>query len=295
MTQNRQINKRKLWQFIIAAALLCITLPMIIYAVSSHRSNFIDKVEVIYHNDKHVYISHDAVVDILSSMNGKSIFETEIRDLDLTQLETALHNHPWIKNVELYINARRKLTIELLQNQPIARVFYTDNTSEYIDSNGVSLPLDYIYPLPIPFFTNVPHFNDTIQESSDLKSAIMKLSKTIINDEFWNAQITQINVNPSNEFDISTLMGDFVVKLGQENDFREKLHNLQIFFNKGLNKLGWDTYRIIDMRYNGQIVASPALDYIAPPPSDTMINVPEQEETIDKDTMLLSPTDTSTA
>lgn len=295
MSQKRQINKRKVWQFIIATMLLFVILPMMIYAITQHRDGKIDKVEIVYKNDKHVYISHESILDILSSINGGSIYDTPIKEIDVHQLEAGLNQHPWIKNAEVYINSKQQLIVELLQNQPIARVYYQDKHSVYYDSTGVELPIDYIYPLPIPIFTHVPTLSDTMKKDVDLKASILNLSKVMLEDTIWNAQITQIYVNGYNEFNLSTIMGDFIVKLSTEDDFKTKLHNLEIFFDKGLHKLGWDTYKIIDLRYNDQVVASPALDYVAPPPTDTMVEIPDGVEVIENSSPIVEQKDTASA
>lgn len=294
MNENRKINKRKVWQFSIAAVLVCIVLPAIIFAVNSNKNSYIEEIEVKYLNDKHVYISYESIIEALNESLGRNIYEIQIGNLDLNELEKSLNEHPWVQNAEVYINKKKKLIIELIQNQPIARIFYQNNTTVYFDSTGVELPVDYVYPQPIPHFTNVPLLKEETK-SILLKENILNLSKVILADSFWNAQITQIHVSNNLEFDMSTIMGDFVVRLGKGGDYAEKLHQLYIFFDKGLAKLGWDTYKYIDLRYKNQIVTSPALDYVAPPPTDTMIVVPDLEDTIENNHIIVEKIDSSTA
>lgn len=294
MAEYRKINKKKVWQFSIAAILLCIVLPAIIYAVNSNKSSYIDEIEIKYLNDKHVYISHESIIEVLNESLGGSIYEVQIGNLDLNELEKSLNEHPWVQNAEVYINKKKKLIIELMQNQPIARIFYQNNSTVYFDSTGVELPVDYVYPQPIPHFTNVPIVKDDYK-NMELKENILNLSKVILADSFWNSQITQIHVSNNHEFDLSTIMGDFVVRLGKGTEYKEKLHQLYVFFDKGLAKLGWDTYQYIDLRFKNQIVTSPALDYVAPPPNDTMIVVPEYEDTIENNHMIVDKIDSSTA
>lgn len=294
MTQKRNINKRKLWQFLIAAVLLCVIVPVLFMAITSNREGYIDKIELKYLNDKHIYISHESIIDLMSTINQKDIYETPIKDIDVQKLEDELNAHPWVKKAEVYLNKSRKIVVEILQNQPIARVFYQNNKTVYYDSTGVELPIDYVYPLPIPVFTNVAVLKDD-HKSEELKKNILNFSKVINADTFWNAQITQINMSFNHEFDVTTVMGDFVVRFGHDSDYKEKLNNLHVFFNQGLAKLGWDTYDLIDMRYNNQIVTSPALDYIAPPPSDTAITVPNVEEPIEIENSISDQVDTASA
>jgi cell division protein FtsQ len=48
--------------------------------------------------------------------------------------------------------------------------------------------------------------------------------------------------------------GNFVVDLGAPSDYDTKLSNLYRFYNKGLDNVGWDKYRSISLRYEGQVV-----------------------------------------
>jgi cell division protein FtsQ len=48
--------------------------------------------------------------------------------------------------------------------------------------------------------------------------------------------------------------GNFVVDLGEPSGYDTKLSNLYRFYNKGLDNIGWDKYRSISLRYEGQVV-----------------------------------------
>jgi cell division protein FtsQ len=48
--------------------------------------------------------------------------------------------------------------------------------------------------------------------------------------------------------------GDFIVDLGTTEELDTKLNNLYRFYVKGLDRIGWDKYKSISLRYKGQVV-----------------------------------------
>ncbi len=79
-------------------------------------------------------------------------------------------------------------------------------------------------------------------------------------DDFWQAEIVQIvaSTAPSGalEVDLIPRSGDFVVRLGRLEQVEQKLDRLAVFYRQGLPRVGWDAYRSIDVRFDGQVVCS---------------------------------------
>jgi cell division protein FtsQ len=48
--------------------------------------------------------------------------------------------------------------------------------------------------------------------------------------------------------------GHFTVDLGTMDNINTKLKTLYRFYTKGLSNVGWDKYRSISLRYEGQVV-----------------------------------------
>jgi cell division protein FtsQ len=89
-------------------------------------------------------------------------------------------------------------------------------------------------------------------------------------DDFWSAQIVQINVpgdapgsngNPYRwrepELELVPRAGDHTVLLGRlDGDEKQKLEKLRLFYLDGLRHEGWDRFGRIDIRYKDQIVCT---------------------------------------
>ena len=77
-------------------------------------------------------------------------------------------------------------------------------------------------------------------------------------DDFWRSEVVQITARttPSGalEVDLIPRSGRFVVRFGRLERFDEKFDKLLRFYRGGLSRLGWDVYRSIDIRFDGQVV-----------------------------------------
>lgn len=77
-------------------------------------------------------------------------------------------------------------------------------------------------------------------------------------DEFWRSEVVQIiaetSVSGALEVTIIPRSGNHVVLFGRIEDMEAKFNRLMRFYKGGFNKLGWDTYRVVDVRYAGQVV-----------------------------------------
>ncbi|MDR3267157.1 MAG: hypothetical protein LBT24_06285, partial [Tannerella sp.] len=67
-------------------------------------------------------------------------------------------------------------------------------------------------------------------------------------------QIAQIYVAQNQDIELSPTVGNHQIILGKISDYRENLDKLQLFYEKGLNKVGWNKYSVINLKYKNQVV-----------------------------------------
>ena len=51
-------------------------------------------------------------------------------------------------------------------------------------------------------------------------------------------------------------VGDHVICLGKLDDFERKLKRVKVFYEKGLNKVGWNKYSRISVEFGNQIICT---------------------------------------
>ncbi len=106
------------------------------------------------------------------------------------------------------------------------------------------------------------------QQSHLFLTKLINFVKSIENDDFWSAQIVQINVLGGGaengtgswkepQLELVPRAGDQIVMLGPLDGLeREKLDKLKLFYLNGMWHEGWNEFRYINIKYKGQIVCS---------------------------------------
>lgn len=85
---------------------------------------------------------------------------------------------------------------------------------------------------------------------------LKELNECLQNDPFWNNQIEQIHVTPTQELELVPRVGDHIVFLGKPKEIKDKLEKLKAFYVKALNKVGWNKYSRINLEFSNQIICT---------------------------------------
>jgi cell division protein FtsQ len=83
---------------------------------------------------------------------------------------------------------------------------------------------------------------------------IFKTAAFIKKDSLWDAQIAQIYINKDHEIELVPRVGNNRILLGDADSLDTKFKNLLIFYKKVLPRVGWDAYKIINVKYANQVV-----------------------------------------
>ncbi len=59
-----------------------------------------------------------------------------------------------------------------------------------------------------------------------------------MNDPFWMAQVAQIDITAERTFEMTPVVGNHLVKLGNGEDMDKKFHRLMVFYKQVLSKTG---------------------------------------------------------
>ena len=264
MATKRKISVRKIMQVFIT---LVVTTACVIAIVSATRiddNNTLKNVAVHIKNDKkYHFIEQKEIMDLAINSRNIDIVHTPLSKLDIHQMEQVILADPWVADAQVYVDNARVLHMFVTQRVPVVRVFQKDSGSCYIDTTLSTMPLsdNYIYYTTV--VTNVPVLkNDSV--SRVLKMQIVSLVRKIQADSFWSAQISQVIVDSVGMFELVPVLGDQRIIFGDVTRMADKFNNLFSFYKNVLNHIGWDKYEVLDLRYNGQVVASPSLPYKGP-------------------------------
>ncbi|MFN8290837.1 MAG: cell division protein FtsQ/DivIB [Chitinophagaceae bacterium] len=202
------------------------------------------------------FINEQEVEQILMKANNGKIKGVPAASFDLNEMERMLRKNSWINAAELYFDNKNLLHVTITEKEPVARIFTADGSSFYIDNTGKTLPLSDELSAKVPVFTGFPGGRVTGAADSTLLNEIKNTALYISNDPFWMAQVAQIDITPERKFEMIPVVGNHLVRLGDGENMAAKFHRLMLFYKQVLSKTGMDHYKLIDVQYKGQVVAS---------------------------------------
>ena len=169
-----------------------------------------------------------------------------LNEVNTYEIGRELEENPIIRNARCYKTPDGTLRIDIYQRNPIMRVLgLTGNY--YIDEEGILMPASLNFTAHVPVASG---YVTKEMATTDLYRFALFLQQ----DSFWNAQIEQIYVRSNGEIELIPRVGSHTVLLGDFQNFEKKLDNLMIFYQKGLNKKGWNVYKTINLKYENQVI-----------------------------------------
>jgi cell division protein FtsQ len=76
----------------------------------------------------------------------------------------------------------------------------------------------------------------------------------ILSNPFWMAQVAQLDITPTREFEIVPTVGNHIVEFGHGEDYESKFARLFTFYRKVLAGSGMDKYARIKVQYDQQVI-----------------------------------------
>lgn len=206
--------------------------------------------------DDKIYIQKDEVLKQVEHILGSNVVHMPVSLINISFIENVLKQNPWIKNAEIYFDAKDAMHVNINEREPIARVFTNEGSTFYIDSSGMRMPLLYNSPIrlvAITGFTNAKILNG---HDSLILNEIKNVAYFIHSHTFWNEQIGQIDILSDNNIQLIPVIGNQIIQIGDGANIDNKLNKLYIFYNQVLNRVGLNKYNAIDLRFDGQVIAT---------------------------------------
>ena len=207
--------------------------------------------------EDHPFLNKQDITTILEPGGIDYMRGRPVKDFNLKKLEENLEKNPWVNNAELYFDNNHILQVSVRVNDPLARIFTKKGNSFYIDSNLKQIPLSDRFSPRLPVFTGLP-FEKVSRGSKDsaLLIQIKDLALFISQHPFWMAQVDQVDINTEKTFELVPKVGNHLISFGDGNDIEKKFRKLEIFYDQVMSKSGWSDYKILDIRFDGQVVAT---------------------------------------
>ncbi|HEY1060712.1 MAG TPA: cell division protein FtsQ [Daejeonella sp.] len=202
------------------------------------------------------FIERDEVDRILME-NGGAMLGKDLNDINIHKLENALKANPFIEFAKVYADMTGVIHVQIRQREPVLRVVNMANLHFYIDGNGNKIPLSDNYTAKVLVASGLIEEDfsgrvDTLK--TKMARDLFRTALYIRNDTLWDNQIEQLFVDLKGDIEMVPRVGGHKIILGSADSLQIKFRNLLVFYKKAIPKVGWDTYKTINLKYANQIV-----------------------------------------
>jgi len=191
-----------------------------------------------------------------------------ISDIDIESIELQILPIPYVLKADVFLTIEGRLVARIVQRKPLMRVINRLGQEFYSDKEGYLMPANHDFParvivvngnitLPYSPNANLSNFkagiSDTLQSRLNIYRAFHVVQKAIA-DSFLLAQVSQLYFNSENEIEITPAFGNHLILFGDTSNTIGKFEKLKAFYIQAMPKVGWETYHIINLKYENQII-----------------------------------------
>lgn len=263
MSEKRKISVRKIMQTLVTILVTGACIAAMTSAARKQDAKHIKDFRINIKNEQFGFVDKADVKIKLLNDKDIDVKKISLGRLDIGKMEKIVATNPWVADAQVFVDNDKVVHVNLTQRVPVARIFDQAGNSYYLDNAHKAMPLSERYIHYTTVVTNVPVLKDDSLGNS-LKAQIVKVVRQVERDSFWNAQVSQIILNDDKAFELVPVLGNHKILIGDTANLDEKFENLYAFYKKVMTRIGWDKYEVLDARYKGQVVASPALLWKAP-------------------------------
>ena len=178
-----------------------------------------------------------------------------LEEVPIQAIEKRIGGHPFVKSVQAMIGQKGILSIKIHQHQPIARIAQPYGADGYITSEGKVIPTSTSYTSRVLILEG--DYAEQLMDQGDVMiemPELMNLIEFITKDKFWNAQITEVELNAADDIRLYQQVGSQLIEFGDAHHIEDKFDRISVFYKEILPKKGWNTYARVSVKYKDQIV-----------------------------------------
>ena len=201
------------------------------------------------------FLTTDQVSSKINELADGEAIGKALPALDLRAIEKGLLQDPFIAKAKIYIDHERVLHAEITQKRPILRVMNNDGVGYYLSDKNEKIPLCSTFTAHVPLAIGAVDVHENSSRDSVVLSQLFLLANYLETDTLIGALIDHTYVLPDGQFEMYPKFGYHTIEFGRADEaMKEKFEKLKIFYTQGLAKVGWDKYKIINLKYQGQVV-----------------------------------------
>jgi len=234
------------------------TILVIVGFSGKNRGRVVQGMEIKIENVQSNHFLENKEVEKLMGLNADNLKGAFISELNLGELEKKIRKNDYVRTAELYTDVKGKLIVHVVLNRPVARIVLADGRSRYIAEDGHIMPVSPLFTSRVLLLSG-GYFNSLVKAENvkeyNTGGMLMDLIGKIQEDEFWQAQIAQVDISAGGNVIAYPQIGGQVIEFGKMDQWEEKFKKLKIFYKEILPTQGWNKYHRVNIAYEGQIIA----------------------------------------
>jgi len=251
--------KKRIWKTLLIslAWLICFGgLVVLMSFIEGKKNEVVCKDVKIYIPGNQYFIDREEVDNIIQ-VNSHALVGRRMASIKIHELENKLRANPFIEFAKVYTDMDGVISVEISQRQPILRMMNRFDQDFYVDQHGLKIPLSGNFTARVLVangYIDEAFANHVDSLHSPMAMQLFKTADFIRRDSLWDAQIAQLYVNKDHEIELIPRVGNNRILLGTADSLENKFHNLLVFYKKALPLVGWEAYKVINIKYANQVV-----------------------------------------
>jgi cell division protein FtsQ len=213
-------------------------------------------IKMVNINENH-FLDENDIIDFMQ-LDRENLKGASLDRVNLKEVEQKIKREPFIKDAQLYSDLKGNLVVRTELRRPVARIVRNDGPDGYIAEDGTIMPVSDKFTARVVLISG-PYVNSLLRQKNlnDFEDGknLLGLIEAIRDDEFWNAQIAQLEIDSKMRITLFPQVGDERIEFGKPENSEVKFKKLMIFYKEILPRVGWNKYSRVNLEYEGQIVA----------------------------------------
>ncbi|MEJ1238442.1 cell division protein FtsQ [Chryseolinea sp. T2] len=179
-------------------------------------------------------------------------------EVNMREVERKIKRQPFIQDAQLYSDLKGNIIVRASLRRPVARIVRNDGPDGYIADDGTIMPVSEKFTSRVVLVSGsyVPAMlKQKNLSTTEEGRVLMHVIETIRDDEFWSAQIAQLNIDSKMNITMLPQVGNERIEFGKPERVEQKFNKLMIFYKEILPRMGWNKYSRVNLEYEDQIVA----------------------------------------
>lgn len=219
------------------------------YFRDSARDNVCERFEVVIKDSSRTrFVETQDIVNLVKRYDLYPVGR-KFGGINTLAIRDTILTNRLVESVEVFTTAGGSIVASIRQREPVLRVISNSRGSFYIDKDRRIMPLSSNFAVYVPIATGA------IDEKF-AQNELYDFAMFLRDHPEWDAWVEQIVVLENKDVGLIPRAGDFRIILGSLDDYPAKLAKFVLFAEEGLNVVGWNRYREINLKYENQVVGT---------------------------------------